>query len=240
MATRQPTPTRARSRGRTALGVLVLLAAAAAGAAAAASHDMATDPSTAALRPSPTDLSPSGQPREGHTSAAGHGTTVTHRTPHRPPGSAAGAEDDGAVHGGVSVFDTHDAAVVNLDPSLLGALREAATRARDDGVEVQVNSGWRSAAYQAQLLREAVATYGSAAEAARWVATPQTSEHVSGDAVDIGPTTAASWMSRHGAAFGLCRVYRNEPWHFELRPGAGDHGCPALYADPTQDPRMHQ
>ena len=32
-------------------------------------------------------------------------------------------------------------------------------------------------------------------EAARWVATPNTSAHVSGDAVDIGPSGAAAWLS---------------------------------------------
>ena len=62
--------------------------------------------------------------------------------------------------------------------------------------------------------------YGSEAEAARWVATPDTSAHVSGDAVDIGPSAAAAWLSEHGAAYGLCQIYGNEPWHYELRPDA--------------------
>ena len=75
-------------------------------------------------------------------------------------------------------------------------------------------------------------------EAARWVATPGRSAHVSGDAVDIGPAAAAAWLSEHGAAYGLCRIYANEPWHYELRPEAGADGCPPMYADPTQDPRM--
>ena len=57
-------------------------------------------------------------------------------------------------------------------------------------------------------------------------------------AVDIGHPEAAAWLSAHGAGFGLCRVYRNEPWHFELRPAATSQGCPPLYADPTHDPRM--
>jgi hypothetical protein len=61
---------------------------------------------------------------------------------------------------------------------------------------------------------------------------------VSGDAVDLGPARAASWLGDHGAAYGLCRVYANEPWHFELRAGAAGGGCPAPYADPTQDPRL--
>ena len=82
--------------------------------------------------------------------------------------------------------------------------------------------------------------YGSEAEASRWVATPSTSAHVSGDAVDIGPSGAAAWLSEHGAEYGLCQIYGNESWHYELRPEAIDHGCPAMYADPTHDPRMQR
>ncbi|HEY3552748.1 MAG TPA: M15 family metallopeptidase [Solirubrobacterales bacterium] len=140
----------------------------------------------------------------------------------------------GAVPGRVTVFDDLPA-VANLDPDLLTALRRAATEA---GEAFVVNGGWRSREYQAQLRREAVAKYGSEEEAARWVATPETSAHVSGAAVDIGPPEAAAWLAEHGARYGLCRIYRNEPWHFELRPEAVDGGCPAMYADPSQDPRM--
>lgn len=128
--------------------------------------------------------------------------------------------------------------MAKLDPELLAALREATSRAAADGVELEINSGWRSSSYQAQLLEEAVSEHGSRAEAARWVATPRTSPHVSGDAVDIGGDDATAWLSAHGAAFGLCQIYGNEPWHFELRPEAVHDGCPALYADPTEDPRM--
>ena len=103
-----------------------------------------------------------------------------------------------------------------------------------------VNSGWRSPEYQDQLLREAVSEYGSEEEAARWVATADTSPHVSGDAVDIGPSDATAWLSEHGAEYGLCQIYRNEPWHYELRPEAIDHRCPRMYADPTHDPRMQR
>ena len=140
----------------------------------------------------------------------------------------------------MTVFDDEFPAVAELDAGLLEALRRAATDAADDGVEFAVNSGWRSAEYQNQLLREASAEYGSEEEAARWVATPETSPHVSGDAIDIGPTAAAAWLSEHGAGYGLCQIYRNEPWHFELRPEAVDRGCPRMYADPTHDPRMQK
>jgi zinc D-Ala-D-Ala carboxypeptidase len=146
----------------------------------------------------------------------------------------------GAVPDGTTVFDDEIPGVANLDADLLGALRQAATDAADDGLEFVVDSGWRSPEYQEQLLHEAVLKYGSDAEAARWVATPKTSAHVSGDAVDIGPSDATAWLSEHGASYGLCRIYGNEPWHYELRSDAIDHGCPPMYADPTQDPRMQQ
>jgi zinc D-Ala-D-Ala carboxypeptidase len=157
------------------------------------------------------------------------------RGEHRgPPGEA-----DGAVPEGATVFDDEIPGVANLDPALLGALRQAATDAAYDGVEFVVDSGWRSPEYQERLLREAVSQYGSEEEAARWVATAETSAHVSGDAVDIGPN-ATAWLSERGAEYGLCQIYGNEPWHYELRPEAIDHGCPPMYADPTQDPRMQR
>jgi hypothetical protein len=153
---------------------------------------------------------------------------------------AALGEADGAVPDGTSVFDDGVPGVANLDPLLLGALRRAATDAGNDGVRLVVDSGWRSPAYQEHLLREAVAKYGSEAEARRWVATPGTSAHVSGDAVDVGPPEAARWLSTHGARYGLCQTYANEPWHYELRARAADQGCPPAYADPTRDPRMQR
>jgi zinc D-Ala-D-Ala carboxypeptidase len=206
-------------------------------------ESLESSPSTAEA---PTDV-----PRSEHRGAP-EGDLVLpseHRgalgVPHRAlvlPGEHSGAlgEADGAVPDGATVFDDDFPAVANLDPALLGALRQAATRAAGDGVEFLVNSGWRSPEYQEQLLEEAVSEYGSEEEASRWVATAETSPHVSGDAVDVGPSDATAWLSEQGAEYGLCQIYGNEPWHFELRPEALDHGCPAMYADPTQDPRMQQ
>jgi zinc D-Ala-D-Ala carboxypeptidase len=149
-------------------------------------------------------------------------------------------EADGALPHGVTVFDDRYPGIANLDPDLLRALRDAAADAADDGIEFSVNSGWRSADYQAQLLREAVFEYRSEEEAARWVGTADTSAHVSGGAIDLGPAHATAWLFDHGAQYGLCRIYGNEPWHFELRPEAIDRGCPPPYPDPTHDPRMQR
>jgi D-alanyl-D-alanine carboxypeptidase len=154
------------------------------------------------------------------------------------PGDGLGVAH-GAVPSGTTVFDEIPA-VANLDPALLSALRKAATDAADDGVEFFVNSGWRSPEYQNRLRRDAVSRYGSEEEAARWVATAETSAHVAGEAIDIGPAEARTWLSENGAGYGLCQIYRNEPWHYELRPDAIEHGCPPQYPDPTHDPRMRR
>jgi zinc D-Ala-D-Ala carboxypeptidase len=156
------------------------------------------------------------------------------------PSPTAFGETDGALPEGVSVFDDDIPAVANLDPGLRRALRAAARDAAKDGLEIIVNSGWRSREYQRQLFRDAVAKYGSEKTAARWVATANASAHVSGHAVDVGPSRATAWLSKHGARYRLCRIYRNEPWHYELRREAVDDGCPSMYADPRHNPRMHQ
>jgi D-alanyl-D-alanine carboxypeptidase len=207
---------RTRIRRLRIAGLLVVMAGI---AAVFGYQSLASSSSTAA---SPTDVLPG-----------------EHRSLRNEPGGPLG-EADGAVPDGTTVFDDRVPGVANLDPELLGALRQAATDAAVDGVGFVVDSGWRSSRYQKQLLRAAVSEYGSKAEAARWVATPNTSPHVSGDAVDIGPSDATAWLSEHGAEYGLCQIYGNEPWHFELRPEAIDHGCPPMYADPTHDPRMQE
>jgi D-alanyl-D-alanine carboxypeptidase len=218
-----------RIRGILAAGLLVAIAA----AAAALGHQVPTSSSSTAAPPI-------SAPRSGHRGVPGKADgAAPDRTTVGEHRGALG-EAGGAVPDGTTVFDDQVPGVANLDPALLGALRQAATDAADDGVAVYVDSGWRSPEYQEQLRRKAMAKYGSEAEAARWVATPTTSAHVSGDAVDIGPSGAAAWLSEHGAVYGLCQVYGNEPWHYELRPGAIDHGCPPMYADPTHDPRMQR
>ena len=153
-----------------------------------------------------------------------------------PTGSLSAA--DGDLPEGARVTDTDLPGVGNLDPTLLAAVQAAAVDAAESDIEFTVTSGWRSAAYQQQLLDDAVTQYGSAEEAARWVATPDTSEHVAGRAIDIGDFDAAYWLGLHGAGYGLCQTYANESWHFELQPDAPVNGCAEPYADPTFDPRM--
>lgn len=226
-----PPARRARSGLLTVLVVVAVVVAVVTGVVGHLVTATSPPPTVSAL-PAPTTTRPS--PHAGDVARPSPPPRSDERRPERR--GALGLAD-GAVPDGVTVFDDDVPAVAELDPDLLAALREAATDAADDRVAFVVNSGWRSAAYQERLLDEAISRYGSKAEAARWVATPDTSPHVSGDAVDLA-ASAAAWLSEHGAEHGLCQVYRNEPWHFELRPDAADRGCPRMYADPTHDPRM--
>ena len=127
----------------------------------------------------------------------------------------------------VSPFDLSSPAVNRLDPALLDAIERAANGAAAEGITMGLTSGWRSPEFQQQLFDDAVVQYGSVAIASQYVASPQVSKHVIGKAVDVGPASADDWLIRNGSAFGLCQIYANEIWHFEL---AIDYGgaCPPL------------
>jgi zinc D-Ala-D-Ala carboxypeptidase len=127
----------------------------------------------------------------------------------------------------ISPFDGANPVISWLDPALLAAIQAAAHAAEGDGVKMAITSGWRTKGFQQRLFDDAVRTYGNVDAAAQFVATPDTSQHVVGKAVDVGPLDADTWLIRNGSRFGLCQIYANEIWHFEL--AADDSGrCPPL------------
>jgi zinc D-Ala-D-Ala carboxypeptidase len=118
-------------------------------------------------------------------------------------------------------------ALAQLDPPLLNAVQDAARAAESQGVDLRITSGWRSTGFQQRLFDAAVAKYGSVGIASQFVASPDVSKHVVGQAVDVAPVDADKWLIRNGARFGLCQIYANELWHFELAiDDAGN--CPPL------------
>jgi D-alanyl-D-alanine carboxypeptidase len=131
---------------------------------------------------------------------------------------------DGTV---VTLADDDIPAIARLDPDLREAMRQAEADAAVDGVWFEVTSGWRSEQYQEWLLDEAITQYGSEQLAREFVATPDRSHHVTGDAVDISPIDAQFWLIEHGARYGICQTYANERWHFELATVPGDV-CPEM------------
>ena len=139
------------------------------------------------------------------------------------------APGDGSLSDGqiLTPFDVQNPAVGRLDPTLLSAVQAAANAAAADGITMTITSGWRSPEFQERMLDSAVATYGSFAAARQYLQTPGGSKHVLGEAVDVGGAGADQWLIANGARFGLCQIYANELWHFELATGA-EGNCPPL------------
>lgn len=131
---------------------------------------------------------------------------------------------DGAA---LTAFDVADPVIGLLDPALRAAVQRATEAAAAQGITVTINSGWRSVGFQQRLFTDGVRTYGSAEAARQFVASPEASMHVKGRAVDVGGPNAAAWMARNGSQFGLCQVYANELWHYELTADANGT-CPPM------------
>jgi len=144
--------------------------------------------------------------------------------PPRPAGDDE-AGDDARVEAVVA-----ELTAAGIDPELARRYARADAAAAAEGVDLVITSGRRTAAEQQRLVDDAVARYGSLAEARRWVLPPDRSAHVTGHAIDVGRTEGALWLGQHGQAFGLCRVYANEIWHFELLPDGAER-CPVLLPD---------
>ncbi|NIK56409.1 M15 family metallopeptidase [Kribbella shirazensis] len=162
----------------------------------------------------------------------------TASAPERGRSSGTGAshgqagEEDGVLPDHASAYDTHLPGIAKLDPALRKAVQKAETAMKKDGIRMQVNTGWRSKKYQEELLEKAIRKYGSKKKAMEYVADPDESHHVTGHAVDIGPTAADYWLIRKGSRFGLCQTLSNEIWHFELATTPGGT-CPPM-TDPTR------
>lgn len=96
---------------------------------------------------------------------------------------------------------------------------------------LQVSSGYRSPERQAQLWQDALAKYGSADAARKWVAPPGNSNHNHGVAADLKylAPIAKDWAHQNAAQFGLSFPLSNEDWHVELA-GARDGTAPTAVA----------
>lgn len=151
----------------------------------------------------------------------------------RPVSSPTGLTDaDGYIPNGDTLTLSSDRpAITRLDPALLTALRSADKAAEDEGgIPITITDGWRSKRYQDFLFTQAVQKYGNEQEAEKWVKQGTDSAHVSGHAVDIATADAMDFLNRFGSRWGLCQVYANEIWHFELRTTAGGT-CPPMATD---------
>lgn len=123
-----------------------------------------------------------------------------------------------------------------INPLVLARFLSAQAAAKEFGIELSIDSGYRSPEKQNYLYQRAIKTYKSAEEAMKWVLPENLSRHPWGLALDVNlnhDKSGASWLEANGATFGLCRVYVNEWWHFEPLTAPGGI-CPPLLPDASQ------
>lgn len=90
-------------------------------------------------------------------------------------------------------------------------------------VKLGITSGYRSPVVQQRLWEEALAKYGSEAEARKWVAPPGKSQHNHGNAADLEYMSPAAqeWVHANAERYGLAFPLSNEAWHVELAGARG-------------------
>jgi len=136
---------------------------------------------------------------------------------------------------GVGVIPISDFPKYDLDPELKNRFLVARKFAEQDGIYLKIISGFRTIERQNFLFNQALKEYGSYQEATRWVAPPDISHHPKGIAIDVNypdQPESARWLEENGWKFGLCRVFKNEWWHFEPRTAPGKK-CPPMLKDAT-------
>jgi len=114
------------------------------------------------------------------------------------------------------------------------ALVFMAAKAKEDGVALVVDSGYRGAWYQKKIFIRLMKKGRTFEDVVRYVAPPGYSEHMLGTVVDFSPgnwrfasTPAYVWLQEHAGKFGFTESYpennRHHPWeswHWRYRePG---------------------
>ncbi len=142
-----------------------------------------------------------------------------------------------------------------MRPDVAAAFDRMAAAARAAGISLLVVSGFRSDAEQAVLF--------AAHPDPQWVAPPGHSLHRCATELDLGPSSAYTWLAGNATRFGFVQRYSWEAWHYGFdRPpapcseagnslaGAGGEGAvpgdatlpifvPSRFRDPLLDAAAH-
>ncbi|MEN8190630.1 MAG: M15 family metallopeptidase [Thermodesulfobacteriota bacterium] len=107
-----------------------------------------------------------------------------------------------------------DSGRIFLLPGARDAFQQMAEAAKDDGVTMIIDSGYRSLRYQKQIYRKLMTEGRSFADIARSVAPPGYSEHMLGLAVDFVPSNwrfadspVYQWLLENGERYGFSESY---------------------------------
>ena len=161
------------------------------------------------------------------------GTVAVQATLVSADGAFAPSVDDGVIPEGtiVTLADDEVPAIARLDPALREALRQAEADAARRRARLRGDQRLAQPPNTSSGCSRTRSSSTRSEEVARqFVATPDRSSHVTGDAVDIAPVDAQFWLFEHGARYGICQTYANERWHFELATEPGGV-CPGMKAD---------
>ena len=103
---------------------------------------------------------------------------------------------------------------VYLLPATRDAFVAMAEKAKLDGINLIIDSAYRSAHYQRKVYQRQIKAGKTFAQVARYVAPPGYSEHMLGLAVDFSPsdwrfakTPAYAWLKQHATQFGFRETY---------------------------------
>jgi LAS superfamily LD-carboxypeptidase LdcB len=119
---------------------------------------------------------------------------------------------------------TYNETKLYVHSTALEPLLALLNQARDDGVILLVESGYRSEGYQRSIFKRLLDEGRSFADIVRYVAPPGYSQHALGTAVDFHPsnwefanTPAYEWLKKNAASFNFEETYsptngHNMPW----------------------------
>ncbi len=138
-------------------------------------------------------------------SGSGEGVEASAEAEAATPAGAAPALPEVASGGGYSgplVYRQGE----GMRPDVAAAFDRMAAAAAEAGIDLVVNSGFRSDAEQAALF--------AANPDPRWVAPPGHSLHRCATELDLGPDIAYVWLAANASRFGFVQRYSWEAWHY--------------------------
>lgn len=137
----------------------------------------------------------------------------------------------------VPVEYTHNEGKIYVLALAHGPLVDLLRAAEEDGIQLEVDSGYRSERYQKRIFRRMLAEGRSFDDIVRFVAPPGYSQHMLGTAVDFFPsdwrfadTAAYAWLRENARRFGFEETYSpdrpakfpREAWHWNFTGQKGE------------------
>ncbi len=150
---------------------------------------------------------------------------------HPAPVDCTESKDTGYMSGNpfeITVVHIDGMPVEKLTANAYWVMREAAAA---DGIDMHLNSGFRTNAEQQELYECYI---NCSCNDCNQAATPGYSNHQSGHALDINTGGGTyGWLAAHGGDYGFTETVQGEPWHWEWWGGGPGGGVCDISIAPT-------